>query len=264
MNKIFKYPRTNHIQGSRFQPGDEDLKQINLKHLYNKFIVVEEKVDGSNTAISFKKGELLLQSRGHYLTGGDHGHFNLFKDWANYFKYDLEALLKDKYIIFGEWLYAKHTIFYDSLPHYFLEFDIYDKEKNIFLSTPERKRILSCSEIIISVPILFSGKIETKKELTNLICKSRFISKKRIENLIEASLRTDIENVFLETENSDKMEGLYIKVEDDKQVKERFKFIRNDFNTQIVNSDTYWKNKKLIANKLKDGVSLFNNPYNAI
>src|SRR5205807_2014548 len=32
--------------------------------------------------------------------------------------------LTDRYILYGEWLYAKHTVFYTDLPHYFLEFDI--------------------------------------------------------------------------------------------------------------------------------------------
>jgi hypothetical protein len=34
-------------------------------------VTVEEKVDGANAAISFSPdGQMLLQSRGHYLTGG--------------------------------------------------------------------------------------------------------------------------------------------------------------------------------------------------
>ena len=35
--------------------------------------VVEEKVDGANAAVSFEDGKLVLQSRGHVLTGGDSG-----------------------------------------------------------------------------------------------------------------------------------------------------------------------------------------------
>ena len=30
-----------------------------------------------------------------------------------------------RYILFGEWLFARHTIHYRELPHYFFEFDIY-------------------------------------------------------------------------------------------------------------------------------------------
>ena len=67
---IYKYPRTRHVEGSRLQLGDmadekpiKDLKGLNL--------IVEEKLDGANSAVSFgADGDLLLQSRGHYLTGG--------------------------------------------------------------------------------------------------------------------------------------------------------------------------------------------------
>ena len=88
MSDIIKYPRTPHIEGSRLQKGDEDLSQIPFNVIKDKYIVIEEKVDGANTGISFKNGELLLQSRGHFLTGGyRERHYNLFKQWANNYKY---------------------------------------------------------------------------------------------------------------------------------------------------------------------------------
>ena len=67
---IVKYPRTPHIQGSRLQLGDEDLRQRPFSDIAGKYVVLEEKIDGANSAISFtENGELRLQSRGHFLTG---------------------------------------------------------------------------------------------------------------------------------------------------------------------------------------------------
>ena len=65
--KIYKYPRTRHIEGSRLQLGDsaDDKPFAELK---GKRLIIEEKVDGANCAISFPDGVLRLQSRGHYLT----------------------------------------------------------------------------------------------------------------------------------------------------------------------------------------------------
>jgi len=61
---IVKYPRTPHISGSRIQPGDEDLEAVARELLKGCFIVVEEKLDGSNCGISFDEGgALALQSR---------------------------------------------------------------------------------------------------------------------------------------------------------------------------------------------------------
>lgn len=60
--QIRKYPRTPHLQGSRLQPGDEDLSQIPFDCIRGKRIVVEEKVDGANCAVSFDcDGQLMLQ-----------------------------------------------------------------------------------------------------------------------------------------------------------------------------------------------------------
>ena len=68
MERIVKYPRTPHLVGSKLQAGDEDISQIPFSQIAGKNLVVEEKVDGANTAISFSaEGELLLQSRGHFL-----------------------------------------------------------------------------------------------------------------------------------------------------------------------------------------------------
>lgn len=44
MDGIFKYPRTNHIEGSRLQAGDEDLKSVKFEFIKDKYIVIEEKL----------------------------------------------------------------------------------------------------------------------------------------------------------------------------------------------------------------------------
>ena len=46
--QILKYPRTCHLEGSRLQPGDEDLDQVSLDALQGTYLVIEEKVDGAN------------------------------------------------------------------------------------------------------------------------------------------------------------------------------------------------------------------------
>src|SRR5262245_11848581 len=71
MNPIRKYPRTQHLVGSRLQPGDEDLDAVPMSALAGRHVVIEEKMDGANCGVSFgPDAELLLQSRGHYLAGG--------------------------------------------------------------------------------------------------------------------------------------------------------------------------------------------------
>ena len=117
MEQIYKYPRTRHLEGSRKQSGDEDLKSIPFCEIEGKYLVLEEKVDGANCGISFgSDGKMYLQSRGHFLNGGyGERQFDLFKLWAGCFEAQLHQLLGNRYIMYGEWLYAKHTVFYDNL-----------------------------------------------------------------------------------------------------------------------------------------------------
>src|SRR5262249_46972157 len=142
----------------KLQPGDEDLTSVPFRSLAGAFIVIEEKLDGANSGLSFNPaGQLLLQSRGHFLDGGSREkHFNLLKTWANTHRQALWEALGARYLMYGEWVYAKHTIFYDSLPHYFVEFDILDKQTGAFLSTRERRLMLRETPVA-SAPVLYSG-----------------------------------------------------------------------------------------------------------
>lgn len=261
MDGIYKYPRTRHIEGSRLQAGDKDWKSVKFSFIKDKYIVLEEKVDGANSGISFDKdGNLLLQSRGHFLNGGyGEKQFSLFKMWANSNKQRLKEILENRYVMYGEWLYAKHTVFYDELTHYFMEFDIYDKVENKFLSTKKRKEILKNHEFITSVFVLYEGKLSSLKDLTSFLGKSNFKSENCEEILKKQceELNLSYEIVKKQTDISDLMEGLYIKVESEDEVIERFKYVRSSFLNTILDSETHWVNRPIIPNKLKFGFDLF-------
>jgi ATP-dependent RNA circularization protein (DNA/RNA ligase family) len=171
MIQIHKYPRTHHIQGSRLQPGDGDMNSIPFTEIAGKYLVVEEKMDGANSGISFSEsGELQLQSRGHYLTGGAREkHFDLFKSWAYTYRQQLWEVLGSRYVMYGEWLYAKHTVFYDRLPHYFMEFDILDTETGEFLSTQRRQEMLTGCPFIHPVKVLFEGVMTNYDQLMDCL-----------------------------------------------------------------------------------------------
>ncbi|MBQ3758918.1 MAG: RNA ligase family protein [Synergistaceae bacterium] len=251
--RIHKYPRTPHIEGSRLQPGDEDLSQIRFESIKGKYLVIEEKVDGANSAISFSEdSELLLQSRGHYLTGGyRERHYNFMKQWANYHRDTFFEMLGTKYIMYGEWLYAKHTIFYDALPNYFLEFDIMDRETGIFLDTPARHKLLKGSPVE-SVPVLGEGSYTSEEQMLKLIGPSRYITVNQRENLYNAAVKLglDPERSLKDTDLSGLMEGLYIKVEENGRVVDRMKFVRAEFLQRVDFSETHWIDRPIIPNQL--------------
>ena len=254
MEELYKYPRTRHLEGSRKQTGDEDLNYVRFEDIRGKYLVLEEKIDGANCGISFgSDGKMYLQSRGHFLNGGyGEKQFDLFKRWAGGYQSQLWDILGDRYIMYGEWMYAKHSVYYDALPHYFLEFDIWDREKECFLDTPSR-RILTAQMPVASVPVLKEGVFSSKKELLDLIGPSLYIRPGHMTRLREYCEREglDGERQCQETDGSGMMEGLYLKVEEDGCVTERLKYVRASFIQCIMASDSHWLDRPIVPNQLQ-------------
>ncbi len=250
---IRKYCRTPHLEGSRLQPGDEDLSQISFAQIAGRRIVVEEKCDGANTAISFDRdGTLLLQSRGHYLNGGEREkHYDLFKQWAVTHQTAFSEVLGRRYIMYGEWMYAKHSIYYDALPHYFLEFDLWDRETETYLDTPSRRAVLSGLPVA-SVPVITQGTFTRLSDVTKLIGPSQYIKSGQLERLRDycTAHGEDAAARCAETDPAVTMEGLYIKVEERGQVVDRMKYVRQSFLQCAVQPDTSWLSRPIIPNGL--------------
>lgn len=261
MEAILKYPRTPHLQGSRLQAGDEDLSQVPYKDLAGLYIVVEEKMDGANAGLSFNDdARIRLQSRGHYLTGGGREkHFALFKAWASAHEDRLFDVLSSRYLMYGEWMAAKHTVFYDLLPHYFLEFDVFDREANVFLSTAARRELIGDSPVV-QVPVLYEGPAPRRLEdLLRMIRPSLAKSAQWRDALRATAARQslDADRVMAETENSDLSEGLYIKVEKGGETVGRLKWVRSDFLQSIQDSDSHWLSRPIVPNQLAPGADIY-------
>ncbi len=260
MTTLYKYPRTQHIEGSRLQPGDEDLESVSFNQIKGRFIVIEEKLDGANSGISFSAdGRLLLQSRGHFLDGGPREkQFALLKTWASTHQQNLQALLGDKYLMYGEWLHAKHTIFNDALPHYFFEFDILDVSKGEFLSTDRRHSMLTGSPVV-SVPVLWQGRAKSLEQLQSLVAQSLYKSQQWYENLAVACAeqKQKFEIVKKQSDKTALAEGLYIKVEEQGRVVERYKFVRAEFLQAVFDSGSHWMDRPILANCLRADCDMF-------
>ncbi len=246
------------MEGSRLQPGDEDLSQIRFSEIAGRHMVVEEKCDGANAAISFSdEGEMFLQSRGHYLTGGyRERHFNLMKQWASVHRDAFYQVLGSRYLMYGEWMYAKHTVFYDALPHYFLEFDIYDRTQGIFLDTPSRRKLTEKLPIV-SVPVLSEGVFSKQQQLLDLIGSSNYITEGNAACLqrLSQELGLDTGQQCAETDLSTMMEGLYLKVEEGGQVAARLKYVRASFLQRLLESESHWLERPIVPNQLAAPVS---------
>ncbi|SHH20243.1 RNA ligase family protein [Massilia sp. CF038] len=258
---LLKYPRTAHLAGSRLQLNDSATDQIALSSLAGRYVVIEEKLDGANTGISFSDAaEVMLQSRGHYLAGGgSERQFNLLKPWARAHEAWLLERLDDRFVMYGEWTYAKHSVFYDNLPHFFHEFDIFDRQTRQFLSTKRRHTLLAEGPVL-SVPVLYAGLMPTNpKHLWKLVYRS--LAKTRDwKAAFEAAVRREGQPLDLswrQTDKSDRSEGLYLKVEDDEQVLARYKLVRSDFTQTILDSGSHHARRPVLPNALAAGVDLY-------
>lgn len=236
-----KYPRTPHLFGSRGADDDKHLSQRDsLQFVADPSLVVEEKLDGTNVGIHFTTGgRLVLQCRGHEITTGMHAQYDLFKQWTMVKRPVLESMLEDRFILFGEWLYAKHSVFYQRLTHYFFEFDLYDKAEGIFLDLETRLGKLADTGIQ-TVPVLHRG-AATHEELLDLIGRSQFDS--QFDNPLTG--RPD-----------DVMEGLYLRTEADGRVTRRAKIVRPEFVEKVKQSE-HWQHQQLVPNLLRDDAEIW-------
>lgn len=170
----FKFPSTPHLVllGAVDVRRDKVMSESERNEFLRHELVVEEKVDGANLGISFDdEGNIRTQNRGAYLHLPSTGQWKKLGEWLAPRTNALFEQLADRYILFGEWCYAQHSIVYDRLPDWFLGFDIYDKGTTGFFSCTRRDEIFR--EIGISqVPKVDRGHF-TLSELSELLSRSQ-------------------------------------------------------------------------------------------
>ena len=259
--EICKYPRTAHLEGSRLQPGDDASDQLPLAALAGCHVVIEEKMDGANCGLSFGEGgELLLQSRGHYLCGGaGERQFNWLKPWAQAHADRLLARLEDRWVLYGEAMYAKHSVWYDQLPHWLLEFDVRDRRTGQFLSTTRRAELLAGLPVV-PVPVLYAGPMPTNPKLLWKLVRHSLAKSAQWRANFEQEVERQGQPLALcwqQSNGGDASEGLYLKVENADFVQARYKLVRPDFQQTILDSGSHHLARPILPNRLADGVDLY-------
>ena len=172
--ELFKFPRTKHLfdaGGSGVSRDDLLMDSGEESAFYTSkaskkgksaakagsgngtgtLVAIEEKVDGANLGISLGEDmRFLVQNRSHFVNSKTHRQFAPLDSWLSEHSPGLFQALGEvpgSYVLFGEWLYAKHSIHYTRLPGYFMAFDIFDCKAGKFLSWRERNKRLEGSGI---------------------------------------------------------------------------------------------------------------------
>jgi ATP-dependent RNA circularization protein (DNA/RNA ligase family) len=219
---FFKFPSTPHLallSGVEVR-DDKIMLDVERHDFLQQELIVEEKVDGANLGISFDSGgNIRAQNRGAYLHLPGTGQWKKLADWLAPRTDILFEKLIDRYILFGEWCYAQHSVYYDRLPDWFLGFDIYDKKSDRFFSCCRREMIFQAVGIF-QVPKIDRGHF-TVAELRKLLSQSQLSNKPA--------------------------EGLYLRTDQEDWLVQRAKLIRPTF---IQSVEQHWLHSGIKPNKL--------------
>lgn len=218
---FLKFPSTPYIELDKGRVRkDKVLSEEEVGQILSRKVYVEEKVDGANLGISFDEdGELLFQNRGSYLYKPLEGQWSILRTWAGKYEEAMFDCLTDRYILFGEWCYATHSVYYDSLPDWFIGFDILDKKSHRFLAVENRNQIMKQIGIAI-VPLLGQGVFESG-QLKGFLGKSKY--------------------------GPACSEGIYLRQDQGEFLKYRAKLVRESFQQEI---EMHWSKKQIKYNKI--------------
>lgn len=215
--RMLRLPLEKERRSSKRYATDTDIKE-----LLSCEVVIDEKLDDSAVSFSKEGNDIVAYGkrneimRNGVLKNRTKPYILLDKwYWEN-----IENLqqIPDGYTMFGAWMYAKHTVFYDKLPDYWLFFDIFNGKEFIFL-TDEWSDIAEKVDLL-AVPSLEIGEL-TIADLKKIAQKQKSVY-------------------------GDRMEGFVVK-NYEKQI--FMKFVKKTFDIDLEESE-HWLKQPLEINKL--------------
>eukprot|EP01138_Halocafeteria_seosinensis_P007760 gb/GECG01007928.1/.p1 GENE.gb/GECG01007928.1/~~gb/GECG01007928.1/.p1 ORF type:complete len:875 (+),score=92.83 gb/GECG01007928.1/:1-2625(+) len=220
-DNIIKFPRTRHLYNLGGASRDDLLfDRSEQDNFIAHELWIEEKIDGANLGISIQNYEIKVQNRSHYITASTHPQFKLINEWVHEHREDLWELLGDgSTILYGEWLYAQHSIPYTELPDYFVAFDVYDKREKRFYSRKRFEEALKPTSIA-TVPALAYGKFSSSSEILKYVHQP---------------------SQFYEGP----VEGIYLRICTERWLEQRAKVVREDF----LSGNTHWSHYSITPNR---------------
>lgn len=225
---FLKFPSTPHLTvlGPQQVRDDKVMEEAERAEFLQHELLVEEKVDGANLGVSFSPaGDVMLQNRGSYLRPPFTGQWKHLAAWVERKTEALFDALLDRYIMFGEWCYARHSVAYTQLPDWFIAFDVLDRRDGRFLCSCRRDELIRATGVC-PVPRLACGRF-TLDALHRLLGVSRV--------------------------SDGPAEGIYLRYDSGDWLGARAKLVRPEF---IQTIDEHWTRKPLVPNQLRAAVEV--------
>jgi len=222
-DKMFKFPKTPHLANLSFSSirDDKVLTEQERSDFLSHEVTLEEKIDGANLSISCDdEGNVVMQNRGNIVSEPYLGQWKDIEGWLDVRLDDLFDALGTSKIMFGEWCFAIHSIENNSLPDWFIAFDVYNIKGNCFLSVERRNEIVEKAGLN-AIRQIARG-VFSLDEIVGFMGKSAYG-----EGLVE---------------------GIYLRIDEGDWLKQKAKVVRTGF-TQAI--ETHWSKMPLRLNGLR-------------
>lgn len=144
-------------------------------------IVIQEKIDGSNASIRYDEESGTLKAFSRRLELNSENTLNGFWDYVQSLNtIAFKEVLGSRYIVFGEWMGAKHAIKYpEDVYEKFWMFDVWDIQTEQYLPYEETRafygRLIACGnkgKKFNFVPVFYIGKFESWEKTMELVGKT--------------------------------------------------------------------------------------------
>ncbi|KAI8817820.1 uncharacterized protein EV422DRAFT_540078 [Fimicolochytrium jonesii] len=246
---FYKFPRTPHLFNSGGCSVSADdivlsdshgLDMLLSRHgPTSKTITIEEKIDGANLGITLgPRSTLLAQNRSHYVNRKSHPQFETINHWLHQHSRRLRRVLGDvpgAYVLYGEWMVAKHSIFYDRLPDKFIAFDILDVQKGSFLSRASFHEAIANANDAADIGLDDEPPLHVVPTVDPALFLPLTTKQEWIDRLDALPSRYA---------TAQRAEGIYIRVDDGDWLKERVKLVRGDF----ICGNEHWTKHTVVKN----------------
>ena len=242
---LVKFPRTRHVYNIGSATRDDLIMssdEVNATFLHHP-LYVEEKIDGANMGLCIRNNKICAQNRSHFVGAAYHPQFKILDKWIAKHSDELWCILgeSERYILYGEWMYACHSIHYETLPDWFIAFDLYDMLEDRFYSRPRlQAHLQEQGSSIKMTPLLTDGGIEDIEGIGGTGGAQSFENVEELASLVRTTpsryYNGLIEGVYVRRSSAD---GLW--------TESRGKIVRSDF----LSGNQHWTKTKVTQNGLE-------------
>lgn len=150
-----EYPRIRHLNKVISNMTHDDI-ELETPITFPLTCWVEEKIDGANLGVSWTSGAV-VRNRNNILKKGyiekntpSKIQFRSTWNWVHEHNKDIQKISEvcmSPVTIYGDWMYASHSIQYDKLSDWFIAYDIYSVEDKRYLAPDIVEDLLSKTNI---------------------------------------------------------------------------------------------------------------------